>query len=152
MAIASGWFPARIFRETCSVRTVTSRYPPCFEEVGRTGISDLAPRPFLLAVRWLFLRQALRLKPEYPKVVLRKARLHARLEEWDLAIEVRRAVTVFVGRLCSDNTTGTQWTCAFEVPRLPKDCGIQQKRKYINLGRIEPGRESVLHLVSTGGV
>lgn len=125
MAIAGRWFAARIFRETCSVRTVTSRYPLCFEEVGRTGISDQSPRPSLLAVRWLFLRQALRLKPEYPKVVLRKARLHARLEEWDLAIEVRLAVTVFVGRFCSDNTTGTQWSCAFEVRRLPKDCGIQ---------------------------
>lgn len=40
------------------------------------------------------MRQALRLKPDYPKVVLRKARLHARLKEWDLAIEVRHAVGV----------------------------------------------------------
>eukprot|EP00752_Nemacystus_decipiens_P013375 g11841.t1 len=31
--------------------------------------------------------EALRLKPNYPKVVLRKASLHARLEEWELAIE-----------------------------------------------------------------
>lgn len=39
------------------------------------------------------LRQALRLKPVYPKVVMRKARLHALLKEWDLAIEVCAAAS-----------------------------------------------------------
>lgn len=32
--------------------------------------------------------QALRLKPNYPKVLLRKARLNKRLSQWDLAIKV----------------------------------------------------------------
>lgn len=66
-----------------------------------------------------FCWQALRLKPDYPKVVLRKARLHARLEEWDIAIEVRRAVaaTIYRGVSCQGRDTGTKraWDSSFEV-------------------------------------
>lgn len=48
---------------------------------------DNSPRSSLsLSHSWM--SQALRLKPEYPRVLLRKGRLHARLDQWELAIEV----------------------------------------------------------------
>lgn len=49
----------------------------------------LAGRRYCFLPGWC-LRQALQLKPDYLKVVLRKARAHARLKEWDLAFKVRR--------------------------------------------------------------
>ena len=45
-------------------------------------------------VLFCFVSQALQLKPNYPKVLLRKARLHKRLSQWNLAIKVRVLVVL----------------------------------------------------------
>lgn len=47
------------------------------------------PLTITVILSFVCILQALRLKPDYPNVLLRKARLHRRLGQWDLAIEVR---------------------------------------------------------------
>lgn len=75
---------------------ILEKLPPC--DVGRC--LRLVLTTFLSCTcSYFFCRgvgrrlQALRLKPNYPKVLLRKARLHKRLSQWELAIKVRVART-----------------------------------------------------------
>lgn len=50
---------------------------------------SFASRSFCFLAFLFFCSQALQLKPNYPKVLLRKARLHKRLSQWNLAIKVK---------------------------------------------------------------
>ncbi|CAM9873392.1 unnamed protein product, partial [Hapterophycus canaliculatus] len=70
--------------------------------------------------------EALRLKPNYPKVLLRKARLHKRLSQWDLAIRDYESYRNSVGVL---HETWEEAACELDQCRLSQGRAQEAERR-----------------------